>query len=84
MNKIDLYDLSFREFSNKTEGFFNNFKETCERERMWVTMLLQPHSKKTLRPDKLIKFEWEKKVVNIDKKKSEESLARIKKRDKIK
>jgi len=81
MGKADLYDLSFREYNNKCEGYFQGYKAQCERERLWVTMMLQPHSKKGLKPEKLITFAWERKIGLVNKKESKESLKRILKRD---
>ena len=84
MRKADLYDLTFREFDNKSIGFFNKFKEGCERERMWVGLIIssQQGIKKNFNINKLIPFSWEKKIVKVDKKAAKESLERIKKRDK--
>lgn len=80
----ELYNLTFRQFANKQEGFSNLYEEQCERERMWVGLIIssQPGVKKTFDLAKSLKFAWEQKSIEVNKKEAKKSLERIKKRDK--
>jgi len=59
-----LYDLTFQEFSNAMAGrrFEIEMRERGEWERTrWLAcLLLNPHTKKRLKPTDLATFEWEK------------------------
>lgn len=65
--------MSIDDFSRLTPGRFSmiyeeylnavsmEFKQSWNRTRFLATVLLQPHSKKALRPEDICRFEWENK-----------------------
>jgi hypothetical protein len=61
-----LYDLTFREFSNAMAGRHHEIemreRSEWERTRWLACLLLNPHTKKRLKPTDLATFEWEKKA----------------------
>ncbi len=77
----ELYSLSFRSLDNKVKGYQKAYRSRLELERFWIALLLQPHSKKDIKPEKLVRFDWEVKHIEVDKKAADESLKRILKRD---
>jgi hypothetical protein len=68
----ELYALTPRQFDNAAKGYFESVKmerqDHWERSRLFTAALLNVHSKKTIRPRDLVKFDWDKK--NIGKRKS--------------
>ena len=72
MNVDDFYDMLPREFWNKVDGFYEleNMRQRSDWERTrWSTCLLlniQLSKGKSLKPQDLGKFEWEKDTTKID------------------
>ena len=72
MNVDDFYDMLPREFWNKVDGFYEleNMRQRSDWERTrWSTCLLlniQLSKCKSLKPQDLGKFEWEKDTTKID------------------
>ena len=72
MNVDDFYDMLPREFWNKVDGFYEleNMRQRSDWERTrWSTCLLlniQLAKGKSLKPQDLGKFEWEKDTTKID------------------
>ena len=60
-----LYGLTFAEFNNAVTGFFELEKERDQREwertRWLACLLLNPHTKKRLKPEDIAEFPWEAK-----------------------
>ena len=69
----DFWDLTFHEFfciqKGRNDRLEMSMRTEWERTRWLACVLLQPHTKKNsnLTPQKLVRFEWEKKVEKIDK-----------------
>lgn len=68
MSAGDFWGTTPREFFNKMEGFFDHEmylqRQAWERERWGVTVLfnIQVDPKHRVEPEKLLRFEWEKKT----------------------
>lgn len=68
---ISFFDMTIHEFELAVRGFheLNEIREqqNWERTRWLATIMLQPHSKKSLRPNQIATFPWEQKTKrNID------------------
>jgi hypothetical protein len=63
---IDFWDSTPREFSNAFRGWVKvrdmDMQSAWERARMLALYTAAPHSKKKLRPQDIMKFEWDKPV----------------------
>jgi hypothetical protein len=64
MTPAEFYELTPREFSNKSVGYFErverDFKTSWEQTRWLAAMVMTPHLKKALKPNDLATFPWEK------------------------
>lgn len=64
MTPAEFYELTPREFSNKSVGYFErverDFKTSWEQTRWLAAMVMNPHLKKALKPNDLATFPWEK------------------------
>lgn len=64
MTPAEFYELTPREFSNKSIGHFErverDFKTSWEQTRWLASKVMAPHLKKPLKPEDLATFPWEK------------------------
>ena len=64
MTPAQLGDLTVKEFFNKQIGFFEFMElqqqQEWERTRWLAAIVINPHTKKTIKPKDLCTFEWEK------------------------
>lgn len=64
LTPAEFYELTPREFSNKSVGYFErverDFKTSWEQTRWLAAMVMTPHLKKAMRPNDLATFPWEK------------------------
>lgn len=64
MTPAQLGDLTVKEFFNKQIGWFEFMElqqqQEWERTRWLAAIVINPHTKKTIKPKDLCTFEWEK------------------------
>ena len=85
----DFWTLTFHEFLCTQKGINDRFeleqRQEWERIRWLACVNLQPHTKKgqNLTPQKLVRFDWEKKKVKTDAKKQRKRAEYINKKYKL-
>jgi len=77
----ELEELTLAQFNMYLEGFFEEYKNEWEQTRLIMWSIIQPNSKKKLKPTEIISFDWDKdnKVSEpLDKEKKQEILLKMK------